>query len=181
MRESKAISTLRCAEHGFLKAEGAILIVTMFGLLAVIFIQVVCRYVLHISTPWAEETARYLFIWMSYVGAGRAFAENAHIEIDLMNSIFDAFAGQRAGQYASILAKVALVATAAFLVFFGCVFSQFLGNIARLGQRSAATDISMVLPMSGVLVGTVLMVYHAACRLFYPLEPALAQREEAGA
>ena len=178
MWENNTISRLRKVEHLVVKLEGVLLATTMFGLLAVISIQVLCRYCLHISTPWAEETARYLFVWMSYVGAGRAFSEMAHIEIDIMNTVIDSYAKKSSQKYRTILSKISLVSTAVFLIAFAGIFSQFLGNIAKLGQHSPSTGINMLLPMSGVFVGTILMIYHVLCRIVFPFEAASATNEK---
>ena len=56
--------------HCFLYFEKIVLTFCTIVLVIAIFIQVVCRYILLISTPWAEELARYLFVWMAYLGGG---------------------------------------------------------------------------------------------------------------
>ncbi len=53
-------------------------------LVGVIFVQVICRYVLFIPTAWAEELARYLFVWTSYLGSAYALNEGGHIEVDIV-------------------------------------------------------------------------------------------------
>ena len=53
-------------------------------LVGVIFVQVICRYVLLIPTAWAEELARYLFVWTSYLGSAYALNEGEHIEVDIV-------------------------------------------------------------------------------------------------
>jgi len=57
------------------------------GLLAVIFVvmvlQVSCRYVLGSPLVWSEEVARYLYIWVCFLGAPIALRRGNHIAITL--------------------------------------------------------------------------------------------------
>ncbi len=50
----------------------------------VIFIEVVRRFVLLYSSVWGEETARYAFIYLVWIGAAAAVRERAHIRIDVI-------------------------------------------------------------------------------------------------
>ena len=49
-----------------------------------IFMEVFRRFVLSYSSIWAEEVARYAFIYVSWIGASAAIKERAHIRIDLI-------------------------------------------------------------------------------------------------
>ena len=51
---------------------------------AVIVQEVVRRFVLNYSSAWAEETARYAFIYLGYVGTAYAVRERAHIRFDIL-------------------------------------------------------------------------------------------------
>jgi len=57
------------------------------GLLAAIFVvmvlQVSCRYVLGSPLVWSEELARYLYIWVCFLGAPIALRRGNHIAITL--------------------------------------------------------------------------------------------------
>jgi TRAP-type C4-dicarboxylate transport system permease small subunit len=50
----------------------------------VIFIEVVRRFVLLYSSVWGEETARYAFIYLVWIGAAAAVRDRAHIRIDVL-------------------------------------------------------------------------------------------------
>jgi len=51
-----------------------------------ISIEVVRRSLLSYSSIWAEEVARYAFIYVAWIGASLAIKERAHIRIDLILS-----------------------------------------------------------------------------------------------
>jgi len=60
----------------------------MFGcyafVCAVIIQEVARRYLLNYSSAWAEETARYAFIYLGWIGAAYAVRERAHIRFDVL-------------------------------------------------------------------------------------------------
>lgn len=50
----------------------------------VIVQEVVRRFVFNYSSAWAEETARYAFIYLGWLGAAFAVRERAHIRFDIV-------------------------------------------------------------------------------------------------
>ena len=62
----------------------------MFGfythVVAIVFIEVLRRFVFSYSSMWGEETARYAFIYLVWLGAAAAIKDRSHIRIDI---IFD--------------------------------------------------------------------------------------------
>ena len=57
-------------------------------IVSTIFLEVVRRSVFAYSSIWAEEIARYAFIYVAYIGASAAIKERAHIRIDLILHLF---------------------------------------------------------------------------------------------
>ena len=53
----------------------------------VIAIEVVRRFGLAYSSVWGEETARYAFIYLVWIGAASAVRERAHIRIDVITDL----------------------------------------------------------------------------------------------
>lgn len=49
-----------------------------------ISVEVIRRMVLSYSSIWAEEAARYAFIYVAWIGASSAIKERAHIRIDVI-------------------------------------------------------------------------------------------------
>ncbi len=56
----------------------------MAAITAVVFLQVVSRYVFSYPFDWPEELARYLFIWVALLGAALALKRGAHFSIDAL-------------------------------------------------------------------------------------------------
>ena len=49
-----------------------------------VFMEVLARYVLHVSLSWPEEVARFSFIWCSLVGASIAMERRRLHDIDIV-------------------------------------------------------------------------------------------------
>ena len=56
----------------------------MVAITAVVFLQVVSRYVFNYPFDWPEEMARYLFVWVALLGAALALRRGAHFSIDAL-------------------------------------------------------------------------------------------------
>jgi len=59
------------------------IITVLFGAMSIAsFLQVVFRYVLKLPLPWSEELARFLFVWVVFLGSAVAVKEKAHVGLE---------------------------------------------------------------------------------------------------
>jgi TRAP-type transport system small permease protein len=117
-------------------------------MVAVTAIGVFFRYVLDDSLPWAEEADRYLFIWLSFVGASITMRHNAHIAVDILVRSFKP----------DYRRWIALLSAICIIVFLAVVFRASESVIAVTSlSRTSATDIPMSWVYLAVPVGCVLM------------------------
>lgn len=49
-----------------------------------VFVNVICRYVLQFSIAWCDEISSFLMIWVCFMGAALAYVKNEHIGLDLV-------------------------------------------------------------------------------------------------
>ncbi|HSC71435.1 MAG TPA: TRAP transporter small permease, partial [Candidatus Methylomirabilis sp.] len=85
------------------------------------------RYVLNNALPWAEEADRYLFIWLSFVGASITMRHKAHIAVDLLLRYVSAAWRHR----------LELAAQFSVLIFLGVVFWASLPVIELTSETRA--------------------------------------------
>jgi TRAP-type C4-dicarboxylate transport system permease small subunit len=106
------------------------------------------RYVLNNALPWAEEADRYLFIWLSFVGASVTMRHKAHIAVDLLLRYVSP-----GWHY-----RLVLIAQTCVLVFLGIVFWASLPVIELTSEtRATATDIPLSWVYIAVPTGCVLI------------------------
>ena len=126
-----------------LKIETFLMALITITLVVVITIEVVCRYIFFVSTAWAEELSRYLFIWLTYIGSAYALNEGSHIEIDVFKQIIESnhiFAKHRA-QWLKGLHIAGLASTSVFLILFGKIFFDFMMKFwGRARRRPPCTS-----------------------------------------
>lgn len=48
------------------------------------FYQIVMRYAFNKAPSWSEELVRFLFVWLSFVGAGMGVRDKIHIGVDVI-------------------------------------------------------------------------------------------------
>jgi TRAP-type transport system small permease protein len=63
-------------------------IISMGVMLAIIFFSVCSRYLFHFTFDWAEELARYLFVWAVFLGSALIMGENGHLAVELLSNKF---------------------------------------------------------------------------------------------
>mgnify|MGYP003608844836 FL=1 len=64
------------------RALEGFLIVGFVAMTLVIFLQVIFRYFLLQSLSWSEEVARYLFVWLTFLGASVVARSRSHITVE---------------------------------------------------------------------------------------------------
>jgi TRAP-type transport system small permease protein len=73
---------------------------TVTGVLALILIivsitaGVISRYIFNAPFPWVEELVTFLFIWLSFFGAGLAAAKKKHVVVDILYERLKGLAGK---------------------------------------------------------------------------------------
>lgn len=61
------------------------MIVVLFSLLLLVgFLQIVSRYAFRLPIVWADETMKYLFIWLIMIGAGYGVRLKKHVAADVV-------------------------------------------------------------------------------------------------
>jgi len=66
------------------KAINALIITCFLGVVALVCMQVFFRYILGHSLSWAEEMARFLFVWLIYTGGIIAVRRGMNITFDVL-------------------------------------------------------------------------------------------------
>ncbi len=114
----------------------------------VLAVQVFCRYVLNYPLVWSEEMARYIFVWVTFVGASFGLRHGSHISMEFFVDKMPRAVQKALGIALNVVAFCAL----AYLVPVGVLFT-----LDQVPIASSAMQISMGLVVSAVPVGCVLM------------------------
>ena len=134
----------------------------LVALVTVTFSQVVFRYLLQAPLAWSEELARFLLMWMASLSAAYAFKTRSHFALRFVVDRFNP-AVQRA------VGTLVTVSVVGFLAVFAYQSLRFTLEVR--GMSAAATQMSMAVPYSSALVGSVLMLYYVILNWWQDMHP----------
>lgn len=125
----------------------------IFWVLAgVVFLQFFTRYVLNDSVAWTEEIARYLLIWITFIGAAISFRRGSHIGVEALQH----FLPEKAARSLRFTIDVVTVVFVALL----CWFSVMITERMHI-QTMTVIEWPMSIVYAGVGLGCLLMLYRA--------------------
>lgn len=125
-----------------------VVILLLMLMVIAVSLQVLFRFFLDQPLAWTEELARYLLIWITFLGSAYAMSIRAHIGTEYILKYLSPFMG-----------KVLLVIAAILsMLFFGVMVQQgYLLSARSMTQFSPTLLLPMgyvysVIPLSGVLL-----------------------------
>ena len=127
-------------------------------LVIVISIQIFARYVLNHSLSWSEELARYLFIYLIFLGASVVYKQDRHISVDYFLDQLPARMKSIVGISADILLLIFLV-----VVFYqGLRLSRLVYNVptAALYIPWTYVYLAIVIGSGSMVIFTLIFIYH---------------------
>jgi TRAP-type C4-dicarboxylate transport system permease small subunit len=136
-------------------------VVAMSVMLVIIFAQVVTRYLFGYTPEWSEELARFLFVWVVFLGSALIMGESGHLAVQFLP---DKFKGTALGTVLDI------VINACGYVFIGLLLTQGWKMTSIMTfQRAPGLDIPMswvyvIIPVSCVLM--LLYLFRETLRIF---------------
>lgn len=138
-------------ERGLLAVNRWLLIALLAAMSVIIFTNVALRYLTHESIEWAEEVARHLMIWLTFVGAGPVLRYGGHIAIDNLQDALP----RRAAVALRALVALLLGGFFVFMIWWGVLYMQ-----RTQFQTTAATQISFAYVYAAMPVGGALLLAH---------------------
>ncbi|MBP1926428.1 TRAP-type C4-dicarboxylate transport system permease small subunit [Sedimentibacter acidaminivorans] len=123
----------------------------LWGIVVIMGIQVIMRYVFRSSLVWSEEVSRYLFIWMVFIGISYGIKNGSHMRIDMLEHFFPKL---RKGL--GILADLCFLTFAAYMIGPGITVIE---SLLITGQTSPAGEIPMYIVYTGLLAGFILVLF----------------------
>ena len=130
------VGALDRAAHGFNRfnkgidrVSGAVLNITITAIFVIIVVSVFFRYVLGNAIHWSEEVAKFILVYMCFIGASTVMIRGGHVGIQFF---YDR--AQGAAKVVLVLfSEFVVLATLAMLVYYG-----FDITLTAIPQRSTA-------------------------------------------
>jgi TRAP-type C4-dicarboxylate transport system permease small subunit len=128
-----------------------IVIAMMAVMVVLVFMNVVCRYLLNFSIIWAEEISQYLMVWVAFLGAGLALREGRHVAIEMLQDRMPS----RVKRMTRLIVALLLIVFMGILVVLGFQFVHFAWD-----QETPVLNISLGIPYLAVPFGALLLGIH---------------------
>ena len=135
----------------FNRIEEGFLIATLVLMVALIFGQVIGRYIFQNAPSWTEEAARYIHIFQVWIGAGYAVKLREHIKVSAFIDLFH-------GMTRKVLDMVALIVWFLMVLLVAIFGTELVMTTLQYGQVAPATQIPFWLPYLAVPLGALSMM-----------------------
>ncbi|GEN88926.1 TRAP transporter small permease [Oceanobacillus sp. FSL W8-0428] len=128
------------------------LVAVLLIILAILVVlQVTTRFIINIPLSWTEELAKYLMIYIVFLGSGLAFRNNQHIAIDFLLEVSSPKTREK-------LEKLVLWISAIFclaLAYFGIHLTYLV-----IDQSTPTLQYSMAWAYAAMPIGSLLMFFN---------------------
>jgi TRAP-type C4-dicarboxylate transport system permease small subunit len=136
------------------------MIIALAVLVAVIFFQVVMRYVFNNSPSWSEEFSRYLFVWFSWIGVSAGLKDGEHLKVELLSISLMKRGFVKSNELVNILVSLVWFFTTAIVTYYGIevVMYQMDMNVLTPAMRAPVWIAYLSIPVCSGVVGIRLIV-----------------------
>jgi len=124
-------------------------VAAMSVMLVVIFAQVVSRYLFNWTPEWSEELARYLFVWVVFLGSALIMGEAGHLAVQFVPNHFK---GTAVGNVLKIVINLSGYVFILLLLVQGAKMTQVMTFQISPGLEIPMSWVYSVIPLSAVLM-----------------------------
>lgn len=138
--------------NGWLWAGARVTVgVLLLAATALVFVNVVLRYVFNYALSWGDEVITYSLLWLVFLGSGVAARQGAHISMEAVLTLLPA----RLQRGNAISVNVVCALLSAVVGFLGW---RLAVAVRALGQAGAASGVPMFWVYLAIPAGCLLMV-----------------------
>lgn len=124
-------------------------VAAMSVMLVVIFAQVVSRYVFNWTPEWSEELARYLFVWVVFIGSALIMGESGHLAVQFVPNHFK---GTATGKLMEIIINLSGYVFILILLTQGAKMTRVMTFQISPGLEIPMSWVYAVIPLSSALM-----------------------------
>jgi TRAP-type transport system small permease protein len=135
-------------EKLLLKAITFILVLQGIGLVALIGLEVVFRYIIGNALSWPEEVTGIIFVWFTLFGIALVMREDEHIAFDSLMR----YSSPRVVKAVMIFSQVIISVYALFMVYYGYTYASMFTFEKTPAARINLLWLNLAVPLSGILL-----------------------------
>lgn len=127
--------------------ENAVIILGLSAMFLILLAQVIMRYVFSRPLTWSEEAARFIFVYVSFIGISYAYRQKGHIRMEVVVNLFP----QAVRRGLEVLINLGTIALFCYMIPFSF---RFIGIQACV--KATATHIPMSIVYTALPLGMAL-------------------------
>ena len=127
--------------------ENAVIILGLSAMFLILLAQVIMRYVFSCPLTWSEEAARFIFVYVSFIGISYAYRQKGHIRMQVVVNLFP----QAVRRGLEVLINLGTIALFCYMIPFSF---RFIG--IQAGVKATATHIPMSIVYTALPLGMAL-------------------------
>ena len=120
------LNLIDAIDQPLIKLRKIAVISCVLSIALIVSTSIFFRYVLNNSITWSEEIAKYLMVWMVFVGAPVAMVQSRHIAIEMFPNLFR----PRIRALIFLIVNLLIVLTMAFWTYRG--FTYTVGGMSQV-------------------------------------------------
>ena len=127
--------------------ENAVIILGLSAMFLILLAQVIMRYVFSRPLTWSEEAARFILVYVSFIGISYAYRQKGHIRMEVVVNLFP----QAVRRGLEVLINLGTIALFCYMIPFSF---RFIG--IQAGVKATATHIPMSIVYTALPLGMAL-------------------------
>lgn len=127
--------------------ENAVIILGLSAMFLILLAQVIMRYVFSRPLTWSEEAARFIFVYVSFIGISYAYRQKGHIRMEVVVNLFP----QAVRRGLEVLINLGTIALFCYMIPFSFCFIGI-----QAGVKATATHIPMSIVYTALPLGMAL-------------------------
>jgi len=140
----------------------------MLGMLVVVFLQVVFRYVLNDSLGWTEEISKTLMVWMAFLVAPASYRAGSNVSITIFYDALPVLSARLLSVLINCL--VLWIVTVLFYYSFGFVQRGMYSIAASLPLETAWFYLVVPISLAALILVSIEQLLRDVLKVIYPTE-----------
>ena len=175
MKKNSFFNVIIKANDAVGRIERYFSVAVLLLLIAACMVFIVCRFVIHVSTPWSDELACFVLVALGWIGASYCCYHDDHLRINALSSVIKKFC-KNSQQILTAVEMVTQLLVCAFMAFFLVNFVRYLNeSVIPLNILTVSLKIPSHYPMLSIVLGSALMVFHSLMKTLLNLGELLGK------
>ncbi|MBN2658890.1 MAG: TRAP transporter small permease [Spirochaetales bacterium] len=130
------------------KLFNIVLISFTIAMFVIVIFNVFMRFVLNNSIGWADELSRFIFIWISFLGAVLAYKSDEHVGLSF---VVDKIKSQAVRKTLFFIQRLAVLIVLLIMTYYGYIVTVSARNVSPALSITLST-VYMIVPFSAFLM-----------------------------